>query len=415
MIRCDLPHNDRVDVPKDPPAGARRRLKILHVISTVNPAYGGPIEGVKQMGMVNSRLGHQIEVASLDEPSEPFTRDFPLRLHTFGPSRLKFRYSPRLVPWIRDNHSKYDAVIVNGIWQYNSFAVWRALQGTKTPYFVYPHGMLDPWFKRQYPLKHLKKWLYWPWGQYPVLRDARAVLFTCEEERRLARESFWLYKCAEVPVNYGTAAPGGDPEEQRAQFLAEFPQLRERRVITFLGRIHEKKGCDLLLQALANIRNQMTQAGAKELHAVIAGPDQTGWVKQLRSLATHLELDGHVTWLGMVAGDRKWGLLRASEAFILPSHQENFGIAVAEALACSLPALVSDKVNIWREIVQDSAGFAEKDDLAGTCELLRRWVRLSPEDRAAMRVQARRCFESRFEIQQAARSLVNVISRALPA
>ena len=78
---------------------------------------------------------------------------------------------------------------------------WLALeslrkQGFHTPaYFVFTHGMLDPWFKRTYPLKHLKKWLYWPWAEYRVLRDAQAVLFTCEEERILARQSFWLYKC----------------------------------------------------------------------------------------------------------------------------------------------------------------------------------------------------------------------------
>jgi hypothetical protein len=73
-----------------------------------------------------------------------------------------------------------------------AFATWRALHGTDIPYFVYPHGMLDPWFKRTYPLKHLKKWTYWPWADYRVLRDARAVLFTTEQERLLARQSFWL-------------------------------------------------------------------------------------------------------------------------------------------------------------------------------------------------------------------------------
>ena len=76
----------------------------------------------------------------------------------------------------------FDAVIINGLWQYHSFGAWRALRGTATPYYVFPHGMLDPWFKRSFPLKHLKKWLYWPWAEYRVLRDARAVIFTCEAE-----------------------------------------------------------------------------------------------------------------------------------------------------------------------------------------------------------------------------------------
>ena len=105
------------------------------------------------------------------------------------------------------DRAQFDAVIVHGLWQYSSFGVWRALAGTDTPYFVFPHGMLDPWFKRTYPAKHFKKLLYWPWAEYRVLRDAAAVLFTSEEERRLARESFALYRAREVVVNYGTAAP----------------------------------------------------------------------------------------------------------------------------------------------------------------------------------------------------------------
>ncbi|MEB0151131.1 glycosyltransferase, partial [Pseudomonas sp. CCC2.2] len=82
---------------------------------------------------------------------------------------------------------------------------WRALAKKKIPYFIFTHGMLDPWFKKNYPLKHLKKWLYWTWGEYRVLRDAKAVLFTCEEEKILARQSFWLYKANEVVTAFGTA------------------------------------------------------------------------------------------------------------------------------------------------------------------------------------------------------------------
>jgi glycosyltransferase involved in cell wall biosynthesis len=151
---------------------------------------------------------------------------------------------------MRQHHKQFDAVIVHGIWQYSSFGVWRALAGTDTPYFVFPHGMLDPWFKRTYPLKHLKKLLYWPWAEYRVLRDAAAVLFTSEEERRLARESFALYRCREVVVNFGTAAPE-NLERAREVFFGTHPQLRNRRFLLFLGRLHVKKGCDLLINIVA--------------------------------------------------------------------------------------------------------------------------------------------------------------------
>lgn len=391
-----------------------RGFRILHVISSVDPKHGGPIEGIKQMGIVNTRAGHRVEVATLDDSTEPFVKEFPLPLHTFGRSYFRYRYNPRLIPWLRKSRTNYDAVVVNGIWQYNSYAVWRALRGTSTPYFVYPHGMLDPWFKHTYKLKHIKKLLYWPFGQYGPLRDARAVLFTSEEERRLSRRSFALYRCAELPVNYGTASPDGDPAQQLETFLLEFPELRGRRLITFLGRIHEKKGCDILVKAFGQIQREGGKDSGGNLHLVLAGPDQTGWVKSLRKLAVQYQVENKVSWLGMIQGDLKWGLLHASEVFILPSHQENFGIAVAEALACRLPALISNKVNIWREIETDIAGFVDDDDLDGTIRLLRKWLNLSPSEREQMRDRARRCFQTRFEIHEAASSLVQAISNSLP-
>ena len=136
-----------------------------------------------------------------------------------GPPHFGYAYNSRLVPWLRAHHGDYDAAVVNGIWQYHSFAAWRALRQSNTPYVIFTHGMLDPWFKRQYPLKHLKKWMYWPWAEYRVLRDARAVLFTCESERLLARGSFWLYRCQEQVVSYGTARPGGDAASEIEEFF----------------------------------------------------------------------------------------------------------------------------------------------------------------------------------------------------
>jgi glycosyltransferase involved in cell wall biosynthesis len=107
-----------------------------------------------------------------------------------------------------------------------------------------------------------------------------------------------------------------------------------------------------------------------------------------------------------LSGDLKWGAFHAAEVFVLPSHQENFGIAVAEALACGVPALISNKVNIWREVQDDGAGLVESDDATGTCRLLERWLNLDKPARQAMRQRARTCFETRFEIRKAAANLL---------
>ncbi len=388
------------------------QMRILHAIHSTNPKGGGPIEGVRQLAARNMAAGHEIEIVTLDAPNSSWLRDIPIECHAMGPSLLSYGYTPRFVPWLRENHRRYDVVIVNGIWQYNSFGTWRALRDTSTPYCVFTHGMLDPWFKRNYPLKHLKKLLYWPWGDYRVLRDALAVLFTSEEERRLARQSFWLYRCDECVITYGTSGPTGNKAQQLRLFFQAFPELEAKRFLLFLGRIHEKKGCDLLIQAFANSLSQLQNKDGlqlDDLHLVFAGPDDNLFARRLKEMAMRLGVNSKVTWTGMLSGDLKWGSFHCADAFVLPSHQENFGIAVAEALACGVPVLISNKVNIWREIKMHQAGIIESDDLEGTTLMLKKWMRLSPDDRAAMKANAATCFHHCFNIEKVADSFINTL------
>ena len=384
-------------------------MRLLHLIPSVDPRSGGTIEGVRRLQEALATLGHQGDLVTLESPDAQAVLDYPGRVTALGPSRGVYGYNPRLVPWLEAHAGDYDAVIVNGLWQYVGFAAWRALHRGPTPYFVYSHGMLDPWFKHQYPRKHLKKWLYWPWGEYRVLRDAAAVLFTCEEERLLARDSFWLYRCNEVVSSYGTAAPKGDPKVQAQTFLSAFPELRQKRLLLFLGRVHEKKGCDLLLEAFARLA-----PGQPDLQLVMAGPSDDALARKLQAQAVLLGISARVTWTGMLTGDLKWGAFHASDAFCLPSHQENFGIAVAEALACGKPVLISDKVNIWREVEADRAGFVEPDSLDGTQRLLQRWLAATPAELTTMRAAALRCFEQRFQMDHVAAKLVRIIHEHSP-
>jgi glycosyltransferase involved in cell wall biosynthesis len=121
-----------------------------------------------------------------------------------------------------------------------------------------------------------------------------------------------------------------------------------------------------------------------------------------------------IHWTGMVKGDVKWGAFRCAEAFILPSHQENFGIALVEGMACGLPVMTTRRVNIWREIESDGAGFVEEDTLEGTRSLLRRWIQTSPTERAAMSKRAVASFRERYTVEQSAESLIKAIAATGP-
>jgi glycosyltransferase involved in cell wall biosynthesis len=380
-------------------------MKILHLISSMAAAGGGPAEAVRLLASIQSRDGHAVEIATLDAPAALATPSDAVPVLPLGPGRGKFGYAPGLLHWLRRNRQRFDAVIVHGLWQYHSFAAWRALRATSTPYYVFPHGMLDPWFKREYPRKHLKKWLYWPWADYRVLRDARAVLFTCEEERRLARESFWLYRAREVVTGLGTAAPPFDLVSAVQEFHRKHPELPERRVILFMGRLHPKKGCDLLIEAFAR-----TLGRHADWQLVMAGPDQVGWQPELHRMTERLGVADRVLWTGMLTGPEKWGALAAAEVFALPSHQENFGIAVAEALACGTPVLLSRQVNIWREVQACGAGLVSEDTVEATTRLLEQWLHLADPGREAMRLRAQRCFQEHFDVIATAKRLMSLIT-----
>lgn len=381
-------------------------VKYLHVIHSLNPEHGGPGEGVKQLTAAAMRLNQSVEIVTLDAPQSAWIRDYACAVHCLGPGLLKYGYAPRFMPWLRDNLARYDAVIVNGIWQYHSYATWRALRGSGIPYYVFTHGMLDPWFKSRYPAKHVKKLLYWQCAEYQVLRNARGVLFTSEEERLLARQSFRRYCAREIVVNYGTPGLPGDPAAQRTLFLRRFPRLRGKRLFLFLSRIHPKKGCDLLIEAFAPML-RLDPA----LHLVIAGPDQSGMQAQLARLAERLGVAQSLTWTGMLRDDLKAGAFHAAEAFVLPSHQENFGIAVVEALSCQVPVLISNKVNIWREIAADEAGLIADDTRQGIQQLLQRWLTFGGEERQTMARNAARCFRERFHVDTAAINILLLLAQ----
>jgi len=384
----------------------------------MDPRGGGPGEGIRQLTPLLQAMGHATQVVSLDAPAAPWLNEIEPSALGLGPGRSSYGFSPRFRPWLQEHLREYDIAIIHGIWQFHSFCAYQELRAQRIPYVVYPHGMLDPWFRRRYPLKHYKKQLYWWIAEQKVLSKAQGVLFTSDEERRLARESFWPYHAREFVVNYGIQAPPPDLGRQQAAFHGRMPALRGKRYVLFLGRIYEKKGPDLILEAL---RGEIgTRLIAQDMHVLIAGPakDQAYRFSLDRILSKiSPSIAKRVHWLDVLQGDEKWGALRGADCFILPSHQENFGIAVVEALACGIPVLISNQVNIWKEIVLDGAGLAAADTVAGTAQLLQSWLQLDSARRSEMRGNAGNCFQHRFELTRSVAAIADLLvsfSKGMP-
>jgi glycosyltransferase involved in cell wall biosynthesis len=396
-------------------------MRILHIVGSINPAAGGPTEAIRMI--IHYRPpGYEAEVVTLDDPDCPFLKDFPFAVHALGRRKKKAWYSSRLVPWLRANRDRFDGVLVHGLWEFTGLASLLAFRGHK-PYMVFTHGMLDPYFKRAHPLKHIKKWLYWIPVQYWVLRAAERVLFTTELERDLARQSFWLWHWDPMVVSYGADPQLPEIQKLIPAFYERCPEFNAghsdsadantsrpaQRFLLYLGRIDPKKGCDLLVQAFAAIAGQHP-----ELHLIMAGPDQKGWRKELQATAIAAGVDDRIHWPGMLRGDAKWGAFAACDAFILPSHQENFGIAVAEALSCGRPVLISDQVNIAPEIAADGCGIVEPDTLHGTIRLLTRWLALTPAQREEMAAKARSTFSKRYDMRRNSAFILRMFEQLRP-
>ncbi len=392
-------------------------MRILNIIASLDPTHGGPIDGALRLAEIWQRQGHHVAVATMDATDADY---LPATLPVFalGPAALdpsagrpplwkRFRYAPAMVPWLRGHVREYDVAIVHALWNYSTMAARRVLVGGDTPFFVFPHGALDPWFRSEYPLKHRAKSVLWSLNEGALFNAADGVLFTTEEERRLADGMFQPYRPVSHVVGFGSADAPADEQRQVAAFHAAVPAIGDRDFLLFLSRIHPKKGCDLLVDAFADIAD-----ANPGLDLVIAGPDQVGWTEDLRVRADRRGVGARIHWPGMLVGDAKWGAFRACEAFVLPSHSENFGIVVAEALSCGKPVLISDKVNLWREVAADGAGRVEPDTATGTRALLEAHLAASANQKAAMAHSARRCFETRFRFEAAADRMMALFEQA---
>lgn len=480
----------------------------------MDPSSGGPCQGIRNSVPALEALGVRNEVVCLDDPAADFVGDDPFPVHALGPCKGPWAYASGLRPWLRENLARFDAVLVHGLWLYHSHAArleiarlrkasdgsftsanrqastdnpallpritdHRSLGASPTDHrvpkvCVMPHGMLDPWFQRA-TSRRLKAWrntLYWHLIERGVVADADALFFTCEQELRLARQTFFRYRPrAEISVGYGVPEPPPPSPEAEAAFRRHASGLGDRPYLLFLSRIHPKKGVDLLLRAYTDLAKHHFAASspencklntddpARSTHEpasltgkvgaprpsrpttdhrslitdhsplpslVIAGPLDSAYAHEMQQLAEELMTSSlktenshlnppKICFVGMLQGDAKWGAFHGCEAFVLPSHQENFGIAVAEALACGKPVLISNQVNIWREIEEAGGGLIAADTAEAVSDQLAAWHATPAATRQAMASAARAAYDRHFAVAPAARSMLTALqSLAIP-
>ncbi|WP_405031035.1 glycosyltransferase [Paenibacillus hexagrammi] len=214
------------------------------------------------------------------------------------------------------------------------------------PYIVRPHGTLDPFMYKRHRLRKMVMELLF---ENKNIKEAAALHYTAAEEMTLAE-----------PVTFnapGFVVPNGlnvseyDHLPKNGTFRKKYPELNGKKIILFFSRINFKKGLDILIGAFDLVQQQHQDAVL-----VITGPDNEGFGDKVREWIGERNLTDKVIFTGMLTGEDKLAVLRDADVFALPSYSENFGIAVVEAMACGVPVVISDKINIWREVESNRAG-----------------------------------------------------------
>lgn len=247
---------------------------------------------------------------------------------------------------------QYDLVHIHSLYLFPSTAAAYYCRHYSVPYLVRPHGTLDPYLFRRH---RGRKWIYERLFEWRNLNKAAAIHFTTIEEQELTR-SLGL-KAPSVVVPLGVNLRDYEDRIPCGVLRDSYPEIRSKKVILFLSRLNFKKGLDLLVKAFGQIARQRD-----DVQLVLAGPDDDGYGAQVRQWLEAEKVLGKCTFTGMLLGREKLAALRDADVFVLPSYSENFGIAVAEAMACGLPVLISNKVNIWREVAEARAGLVVNCD-----------------------------------------------------
>ncbi|MGK9120862.1 glycosyltransferase [Olivibacter jilunii] len=383
------------------------RARILHIISTMDPKAGGVSQAVKTM--VKGLTFHNISSAIVSLDDVEIRKDYVgFDLIPIGKGLTSWNYHSKLTHWLRSNIAAYENVIVHGLWQFQCYAILKSMSAAaNTKIYVMPHGMLDPYFQKSAgrKLKAVRNQLIWSLIENRLINKVDGLLFTCETEKMLAHETFRGYRPRrELVVGLGVEKDSEDDSSMANEFRAAFPQIQSNGYLLFISRIHPKKGLDLLINAYLKLKK--TIGNLPQL--VIAGPGlETAFGEEIQEIAAQ---SPDIIFTGMLTGRFKWGAFYGCGAFVLPSHQENFGIAVVEALSCQKPVLISNQVNIWREIEAEGGGIVVEDTLEGVVELLSKWRALAASEKMEMGRNAEKTFHKYFTVGMAAKRLKEALN-----
>lgn len=323
-------------------------MKVLHVIPGVSIKRGGPSSVISGLTEELSLRGIEVEVFAVSEKGDMshISNVTDVRLFPEGfLAKVWTGYSDRLAKTLMTEASNFDLIHIHEIWHYPHFAAYKAAKHHDKPFVVTIHGTLDSWCLDH---KALRKKLYSALFQKNILKRADGIHAMTENEVEVIAR-FVDHKRIFCISN------GIDPDEfdhlpDRSFLETRYPELKDKKVILFMGRIHPKKGLDLL----AKVFSAAAQA-RDDIHLMIAGPDEGGYAAEIVELLKSGKVLNRVTFTGMLEGHARLEALSRADIFVLPSYSEGFSMSILEAMTCKLPVIITKECN-FDEVEEAGAG-----------------------------------------------------------
>lgn len=330
-------------------------MKVLHVIANLSSRYGGSSKACFELARSVAAMGHTVSIyttnqdgtTELDVPkgSPVFSDEVEIRYFPIQHPRF-WGFSLPLARALRTAVQEHDVVHIHSLYLFHGLVAAHYCRKYSVPYLIMPHGALNPLiFERHRFRKSIMEFAF----ERRNIKCAAAVCFTSKEERRLAEPHTSGARDVIIPNSLELAEYENLPDA--GTFRVRYPEVDGKRIILFLGRINFIKGLDILTQAYSNIARSRD-----DVHLVIVGNGNDKFESKVRSWLKDWKVHDRTTFTGMLLGDDKLAAFQDADVFVLPSYSENFGISVVEAMACGVPVVVSDKVNIWEEVEAVGAG-----------------------------------------------------------
>lgn len=332
--------------------------RVLHVAPSMDVAAGGPPVVVSSLVRHAAQHGYEASVLTVQSSAWELGEGWPSApANTFAvPSQLR-AISGTSHRQVRAAVEQADVIHLHTMWSPLVASAARAASSAGIPYVLSPHGMLDPWSVSQ---KALKKRLYWRLVERSVVEGAASLVFTSDAERDLAYGVSGRTILSRV-IPLGADAPPTSRADLAAGFFAQHPELAGHPLLVYLGRLHSKKRPEAIIDAMPQLL-----AAVPDARAVFVGAGDERTTGSLHARVKGLGVAHAVSFLGQLTGLAKWQTIAAATAFVLPSRQENFAIAVAEALRTGVPVLITRSIHIWQEIKAADCGIILDEDALST-------------------------------------------------